>query len=127
MRGGQEIADPDQSWYWSPVIATWFFTFVIAVFFHRASKDYLEMRRKFYRSPAYTLSSRSLFVSSLPARVRSDSQFKAWLQEQGIARPIDQVWLGRQNLKLFQWVQHYRTAVYHLEAALAAYVKGKIV
>ncbi|KAI8137308.1 hypothetical protein BJV82DRAFT_674900 [Fennellomyces sp. T-0311] len=124
FRGGQEIADPDQSWYWSPVVATWFFTFVICLFFHRSANDYLEMRKKFYRSPAYSLSSRSLFISSIPAHVRSDVDFKTWLESQGISQPIEQVWLGRQNLKLLDWVRCYRTAVYNLEAALAGYMKG---
>ncbi|KAI9495246.1 hypothetical protein BDB00DRAFT_815269 [Zychaea mexicana] len=127
FRGGQEVQDPDQSWYLSPVVATWFFTAVVVYFLHRATNDYIAMRKKFCRSPAYSLSSRSLLVSSIPAHAaRSDVDFKSWLETRhGIIQyPIEQVWLGRQNSKLLDLVQRYQEAVYHLEDALAAYAKG---
>ena len=127
FRGGQEVQDPDQSWYWSPVLATWLFTAVVIFYLHRATNDYIDMRKKFYRSPAYNLSSRSLLISSIPPHAsRSDIDFKSWLESHhGIRYPMEQVWLGRQNTKLLDLVQHYRDAVYHLEEALAAYAKGK--
>ncbi|KAG2227211.1 hypothetical protein INT45_008455, partial [Circinella minor] len=127
FRGGQEVQDPDQSWYWSPVLSTWLFTLVVVFYLHRATNDYIEMRKKFYRSPAYNLSSRSLLISSIPPHAsRSDIDFKSWLESHhGIRYPMEQVWLGRQNSKLLDLVQHYRDAVYHLEEALAAYAKGE--
>lgn len=44
---GKEPLYPQDNWYWPPVVATWLFTFLILVFLHRASNQYLIMRKQF--------------------------------------------------------------------------------
>ncbi|KAI7876687.1 DUF221-domain-containing protein [Lichtheimia hyalospora FSU 10163] len=123
---GKEPMHPEDNWYWPPVVATWLFTILILVFLHRASNDYLVMRKQFYRAPAYNLSSRSILITNIPENVRSSDEFKTWLESTcNIHYPIQQIHIGQDNPKLMSLVRKYKKAVCRLEDALAAYARGK--
>lgn len=120
---GQLAANPDNRWYWSPVAATYLFSFAIVYRLHRASLDYLAMRKQFLESPAYHLSSRSLLITDLPATVRTNLDFKVWLEKTNAVRyPVQQFWLGQQNPLLTKLVHEYRQSVYRLENTIASFL-----
>ncbi|CDH49234.1 duf221 domain [Lichtheimia corymbifera JMRC:FSU:9682] len=121
---GKEPLNPQDNWYWPPVVATWLFTILILVFLHRASNDYLIMRKQFYSAPAYNLSSRSILISNIPKNIRSSEEFKTWLESTcNIHYPIQQIHIGQDNPKLMSLVRKYKKAVCRLEDALAAYAR----
>lgn len=123
---GKEPLNPQDNWYWPPVVATWLFTILILVFLHRASNDYLIMRKQFYSAPAYNLSSRSILISNIPKNIRSSEELKTWLESTcNIHYPIQQIHIGQDNPKLMSLVRKYKKAVCRLEDALAAYARGK--
>lgn len=117
---------PDIRWYWSPALATWLFSILIAWFIYRASCDYVDMRQRYFRHPSKELSSRSLLISNVPHEMRSDEKLKTWIEQMkhAVQHPVEQATIGHHSAKLTALTQEDEAAVRHLENALASYLNG---
>ncbi|KAI9499662.1 hypothetical protein BDB00DRAFT_795028 [Zychaea mexicana] len=113
---------PDTRWYWSPAVATWIFSILIAWFMYRASCDYIEMRQRFFRHPPNALSARSLLVSNVPKDSRSDDKLKSWMDSMRLPYPVKQAIIGLHSNKLTSLTEEHEAAVRHLEDALSSYL-----
>ncbi|KAI9312584.1 hypothetical protein BX666DRAFT_1984491 [Dichotomocladium elegans] len=123
---GKVSTTNDDRWYWAPILATWLFTVLLLIFLHRSSNDYLQMRRQFYKTPAYTLSSRSLLLTNIPKYIQSNHDLKKWISTTcGIHLPVQQVYLGRSDSKLISLIELYKEAVENLEDAIAIYARDR--
>ena len=115
---------PDTRWYWSPTVATWVFSILIAWFMYRASCDYIEMRQRFFRHPPNALSARSLLISNVPKSQRSDEKLKSWMDSMRLHYQVQQAVIGLHSNKLTNLTEEHEAAVRHLEDALSSYLNG---
>ncbi|KAI7847979.1 hypothetical protein BDC45DRAFT_524542 [Circinella umbellata] len=113
---------PDTRWYWSPTVATWAFSILIAWFMYRASCDYIEMRQRFFRHPPSALSARSLLISNVPKNHRTDEKLKAWMDSMRLPYQVQQAIIGLHSNKLTTLTEKHETAVRHLEDSLSSYL-----
>ncbi|ORY98486.1 hypothetical protein BCR43DRAFT_512673 [Syncephalastrum racemosum] len=117
-----DSSSSDRRWYWSVTIATYLFCFVIGLRLHQFSYDYLEIRTRFFRSPAYRLSSQTLFVSGLArSHAKTDETFHDWLVAHNVRSALD-AQLARENPRMMRLTQRYEKAVHLLEDVLAEYL-----
>ncbi|PHZ10123.1 DUF221-domain-containing protein, partial [Rhizopus microsporus ATCC 52813] len=119
-------ADVNTVWYWSPFVATYLFSILIAYFMYRASCDYIDMRQYWFRLPENEVTMKSLMVSPVPKEMRSDVKLKTWVEStQMIQYPIKESMIGYHSSKLSDLFEKHKEAVHRLESTLASYLNGK--
>lgn len=122
---GKTRADVNTVWYWSPFIATYLFSILIAYFMYRASCDYIDMRQYWFRLPENEVTMKSLMVSPVPKEMRSDGKLKTWVEStQMIQYPIKESMIGYHSSKLSDLFEKHKEAVHRLESTLASYLSG---
>ncbi|CEJ04168.1 hypothetical protein RMCBS344292_18135 [Rhizopus microsporus] len=120
---GKTRADVNTVWYWSPFVATYLFSILIAYFMYRASCDYIDMRQYWFRLPENEVTMKSLMVSPVPKEMRSDGKLKTWVEStQMIQYPIKESMIGYHSSKLSDLFEKHKEAVHRLESTLASYL-----
>ncbi|GAN04213.1 DUF221-domain-containing protein [Mucor ambiguus] len=102
------------------LIFAYFFTFVTFFFLNRNYNDYIYLRAKYLLKQSKSMVSRSVIVTGIPDRLRSDQALADYYENLGVG-PVESCYVVRTVHRLNTMIKKRAQALINLEEAYAKY------